>query len=133
MKKIRYPSVEDVEWFHGRILDLTGGERGNLAKGNLEFVLERLKDVGAGLGFEKAIVRKAAFLLYSLVTQHPFINGNKRTAFEVVEAFLELNGYVVTAKTDEIYRLLADLGAGKTSEKESEDWIAMNLAKKEPI
>jgi len=87
MKKIRYLSIEEAEWFHDRILELTGGERGDLAKANLEFVLERVKGVGEGLDREKAVVKKAAFLLHSLVTHHPFINGNKRTALEVVEAF----------------------------------------------
>jgi len=62
MKKIRYLSGEEVEWFHDRILELTGGERGDLAKANLEFVLERVKDVGEGLDRDKAIVKKAAFL-----------------------------------------------------------------------
>src|SRR5713101_275957 len=77
MKKIRYLSIDDVEWSHDRILELTGGERGDLAKANLEFALNRVKDVGEGLEREKAIVKKAAFLLYSLVIHHPFINGNK--------------------------------------------------------
>jgi death on curing protein len=130
MKKIRYLSVEEAEWFHDRILELTGGERGDLARANLEFALERVKDVGEGLDREKAVVKKAAFLLHSLVTHHPFINGNKRTAFEAVEAFLELNGYVLRAKTDEIYSLLSDLGSRKASERQAEDWIATNLARK---
>jgi len=130
MRKIRYLSVEEAEWFHDRILELTGGERGDLAKGNLEFVFERVKDVGEGLDVKIAIVKKAAFLVYSLVNHHPFINGNKRTEFEVVEAFLELNGYILRAKTDEIYGLLSDLGGGRASETEAEDWIATNLAKK---
>ena len=67
MKKIRYLSTDEVEWFHGRILDLSGGERGDLAKANLEFVLERVKAVGERLDREDAIVKKAAFLLYKLV------------------------------------------------------------------
>ena len=130
MKKTRYLSIDDVVWSHDRILELTGGERGDLARANLEFVLERVKDVGEGLKIDKAIVKKAAFLLYSLVSQHPFINGNERTAFEAVEAFLELNGYVLRAKTDEFYRLLSDLGAGKDYQTRAEDWIETNLAMK---
>jgi len=130
MKKIRYLSVAEAEWFHDRILELTGGERGDLAKANLEFVLERVKDIGEGLDREKAVVKKAAFLLRSLVFHHPFMNGNKRTAFEVMGAFLELNGYILGAKTDEIYALLTDMGAGKSSETQAEYWIAMNLGDK---
>ncbi len=130
MKKIRYLSSEEVEWFHDRILESTGGERGALAKANLEFVLDRVKHIGEGLDTEKAIVKKAAFLLHSLVIHHPFINGNKRTAFEVVEAFLELNGYILQAKTNETYSLLSDLGAGKVSPTQAEEWVATNLAKR---
>jgi death on curing protein len=133
MKKIRYPSVEDVEWYHNRILSLTGGEPGDLARANLEFALGRVKDVGEGLDHERAVVKKAAFLVHSLVTQHPFINGNKRTAFEVVETFLELNGYLLRADTEQIYLLLSDLGSGRASESEAEKWIARNLAKKPEI
>jgi death-on-curing protein len=130
MKRIRYLSVEEAEWSHNRILEVTGGERGDLARANLEFVLERVKDVGEGLETKKAIVKKAAFLLYSLVVHHPFINGNKRTAFEVVDAFLELNGYVLQTKTDDVYVILSDLGAGKASQTQVEDWIATNLAER---
>ena len=130
MKKLRYLSIDEVDWFHGRILELSGGERGDLAKANLEFVLERVKDVAEGLDRDKALVKKAAFLLYSLVAQHPFINGNKRTAFAVVESFLALNGCKFKAGTDESYRFLADIGMGNASELQVEEWIATNLAKK---
>jgi death on curing protein len=130
MKKIKYPSVEQAEWSHNRILEATGGERGDLAKANLEFVFERVKDIGEALERNEAVVKKAAFLLHSLVTQHPFINGNKRTAFEVVDAFLELNGYVLQAETDVVYGILSDLGAGKLSQAQVEDWIVTNLAER---
>ena len=130
MKKIRYLSVEEVGWFHGRILQVSGGEPEQLAKANLEFVLERVREVGEGLGGDEAIVKKAAFLLRSLIVQHPFINGNKRTAFEVADAFLELNGYRLRTATEEAYRFLADIGAGTASQSQTEEWIATNLAKK---
>jgi death-on-curing protein len=130
MWKIRYLSVEEAEWSHDRILDVTGGERGDLARANLEFIFERVKDIGEGLERNEAVVKKAAFLLYSLVTQHPFINGNKRTAFEVVDAFLELNGYALQAKTGEVYTILSDLGAGTASQTQVEGWIVTNLAER---
>ena len=63
MKKVKYLSIEDVEWAHERILEVTGGERGDLAKANLEFVLETVKDVGRDKDFEKSLVKKTAFLL----------------------------------------------------------------------
>jgi len=130
LKKIKYPSSEDVEWAHNRILDLTGGERGDLAKANLEFVLDRMKEIGERLGFHEAIVKKAAFLLHSLVTQHPFINGNKRTAFEALKVFVEPNGYIINASDDEIYTLLGLISKGQASLTQVEEWMETNLAKK---
>lgn len=76
------------------------------------------------------MVKKAAFLLHGLVTRHPFINGNKRTAFEVVETFLELSGHVLRATRDEAYAFLSDVASGKVSQEQAEDWIGTNLAKK---
>ncbi len=128
--KIRYLTVEEVDWFHDRILEFTGGEHGVIAKGNLEFVLDRVKDVGEGLDQKASIVKKAGFLLHSLVTQHPFVNGNKRTAFEVVDAFLRLNGFVLQTKTDQALTFLADTGSGLASVTRAEEWIATNLAEK---
>lgn len=130
MKKLRYLSIEDVEWAHERILEVTGGERGDLAKANLEFVLEAVKDIGRDLDFEKSIVRKAAFLLHSLVIRHPFVNGNKRTALEVADTFLELNDYSLRANTEQTVTMTSSIGSGEMSQTQAENWIAKNLVKK---
>ena len=130
MKKFRYLSIEDVEWAHERILDVTGGERGDLAKANLEFVLEAVKDVGRDISFEKSLVKKAAFLLHNLVTRHPFVNGNKRTAIEIAKTFLELNGFSLRARTEQTAIMVTRVGTGEISQAQVEEWIVMNLVKK---
>ena len=124
-----YPSVEQVERLHERVLDVTGGERGDLSRSNLEYVLDAVKEMGEELDVRNALTKKAAFLLYNLISQHPFVNGNKRTAFELVKLFLRLNGYEIRAKSREIYSILADIAAGKVSLNRAEEWIATNLAK----
>jgi len=124
-----YPSVEQVERLHERVLDVTGGERGDLSRSNLEYVLDAVKEMGEELDVRNALTKKAAFLLYNLISQHPFVNGNKRTAFELVKLFLRLNGYEIKAKSREIYSILADIAAGKVSLNRAEEWIATNLAK----
>ncbi|HZY47069.1 MAG TPA: type II toxin-antitoxin system death-on-curing family toxin [Candidatus Bathyarchaeia archaeon] len=129
MQKIKYLSSDRVEWVHGRILELTDGDRGDVSKGNLEFILAKVENVGERLDRDRAIVKKAAFLLYNLVTRHPFVNGNKRTALEVVQAFLELNGYTIQVKKDEAYMLLSDIAAGKALLSRVENWTITNLAK----
>ena len=91
-EEIRYPSIEQVLALYNSIVDVTGGERGTLSKSNLGYVLDTVRDVGERLPRRRAIVKKAAFLLYNVVVVHPFLNGNKRTAFGLMETFLGLNG-----------------------------------------
>ncbi len=95
----------------------------------MEYVLEAVREVGEELDDHYAIKKKAAFLLYNLISQHPFVNGNKRTAFELVKLFLRLNGYEIKPKSQETYSFLAGIAAGKISLCQAEDWIAINLAK----
>jgi hypothetical protein len=66
-RKLNYPTVDQVEQLHSRILDLTGGEHGSLSRSNLEYLLEAVKDVGRKLEPNQAIVKKAAYLLYNFV------------------------------------------------------------------
>ena len=89
-EEIRYPSIKQVERLYNKIISVTGGEHGYLSKANLEYLLDTVKDVGERLDREQAIVKKAAFLMYNIVVPHPFVNGNKRTAYELVRLFLRL-------------------------------------------
>ena len=129
--EIKYPTLEQVERLHNRILESTGGEPGHLSKSNLEYLLQSVKAIGEKLDRRKAIVKKSTFLLNNLVTLHPFINGNKRTALELVRLFVRLNGYDIKARSDEVYTLLAGLGGGKVTQTNLEKWIETNLAEAE--
>ncbi len=75
-----------------------------------------------------AITKKAAFLVYNIIVLHPFVNGNKRTAFELVRLFLQSNGYDVVASSEDEYQFLLDVASGRSSATDVERWIAMNLA-----
>ena len=55
MKGIRYPSLEQVERLHNRVLDVTGGEHGDLSRSNLEYVLEAVKQIGGNAGDRHAV------------------------------------------------------------------------------
>ena len=57
------------------------------------------------------------------------MNGNKRTAYELVRHFLASNGYAVKLETREAYRFLLEVAAGKVSESEVENWVATHLSK----
>lgn len=105
-----------------------GGSPGYLSKSNLEYLLDAIRDIGERLDRKHAIIKKASFLLFNVITLHPFLNGNKRTSYELARLFLRLNGYEITSKSGETYLFLLKIGAGKASADEVDRWIARNLA-----
>jgi death-on-curing protein len=107
---------------------MTGGEHGYISKPNLEYLLDTVKDVGERLHRKQAIAKKDAYLLYNVVVLHPFLNGNKRTAYELVKLFLQLNGFEIDSTPGEAYHLLLDIASGKVSAADVDRWVAINLA-----
>ncbi len=125
--EIRYPSVKQVERLCNQIIAMSGGELGYLSKSNLEYLLDTVKDVGERLRGKQALAKKAAFLLYNVIVLHPFVNGNKRTGYELVKLFLRLNGYEIDANPGEVYQFLLDVASGKVSASDVDKWVTMNL------
>ena len=60
---------------------------------------------------------------YGIARNHPFVDGNKRTAAVVSETFLVLNGYRLTATDAEVVVAFLALAAGEQSEEEMADWF----------
>jgi prophage maintenance system killer protein len=80
-------------------------------------LLDTVKDVGKRFRRKQALAKKAAFLLYNIIALHPLVNGNKRTAYELVKLFLR----------GEAYQVLLDVASGKLSAGDVDKWVAMNL------
>lgn len=99
-----YPTVDEVLTTHARLLKLFGGAPGLRDRGVLESALARPQ-----IGYYRDVVEQAAALLESLWQNHPFIDGNKRTAVVVVAAFLRVNGYVLELNDMEAYSSLMGL------------------------
>ena len=71
----------------------------------------------------------AASYGYGLARNHPFIDGNKRTAFVAVELFLMLNGFELKAGDVECVLTMLDVAAGKATEAEFADWLRRHIAR----
>lgn len=69
----------------------------------------------------------AASLGFGLARNHPFIDGNKRTAYVAVETFLILNGFDLTASDAECIVVMLDLAAGEISEDAFATWLRDNV------
>lgn len=76
-----------------------------------------------------ALAALAAAYAYGIVRNHPFVDGNKRTALVVSETFLMLNGYDLDASDAEVVVAFLALAAGELSENELADWFREYLSK----
>jgi death-on-curing protein len=68
----------------------------------------------------------AAAIGWGLVKNHPFVDGNKRTAFVVMAVFLKVNGIDLIAPEVEVVRVMLALAAGSLSEQQLRNWLADN-------
>jgi death-on-curing protein len=91
-----YPEIDDVLALHDMQLKLFGGAPGIRDMGQLESALFRPQT-----GYYKDIIEEAAALWESFMQNHPFIDGNKRTALNVTLLFLAVNGIECSASDDE--------------------------------
>ena len=70
---------------------------------------------------------KAAALGFSLIKNHPFVDGNKRIGHAAMETFLVLNGFELDATTDEQERLILGVAASAVGRKEFVAWVRSHL------
>jgi death on curing protein len=99
---MRYLSFAEVLYLHRRILESSsGGGAGIRDVPMLESALAQPKQTFGGSDLYPSLVEKAAALCFSIVNNHPFVDGNKRVAHAGMESFLLLNGAELQAGVDE--------------------------------
>ena len=99
-----YLTVAEVLAMHADQIDRYGGSHGVRDHGVLEAALYRPQT-----GYYADLIEEAAALWESLAQNHPFIDGNKRTAFSATYTFLAINGARLTADAQETYLFVAAL------------------------
>jgi death on curing protein len=111
-----------------------GGAAGVRDHGALNSALDRPKNVAAyEPGGDRDIPRLAAAYGYGIAKNHPFIDGNKRTALVVTETFLNLNGLDLTADDASCVGAMRALADGTMNEEQFGGWIRDNTAPAKPL
>ena len=93
-----FPSLVEVIAMHESLIDAFGGARGIRDEGALVSALMRPQ-----LGYYDTLIQEVAALMESLANNHPFVDGNKRVAFFVTDAFLRMNGHFIDCDGEEAY------------------------------
>lgn len=111
---------------HAEQLAEHGGGEGVRDPGALESAMARPRNL-AVYGEPDAAALAAAYA-FGIARNHPFVDGNKRTAAVVSETILVLNGYALSASDAELVVVFLALAAGELSEEELADWFRTHLA-----
>ena len=119
------PSV--IHAVHDEQLGEHGGAPGLRDAGLLESALARPMQLAA-YGQPDAAALAASYG-FGLAKNHPFIDGNKRTAFVAVELFLALNGWELNASDAECVMAMLQLAAGECTEEQFAQWVREHSAK----
>ena len=117
---------------HEEALMLHGGPEGVHDFGLLESALARPKHLFAYSEQDVSIARFAAAYAKGIGANHPFVDGNERTAFTVSLTFLKLNGQEVTATNEDRVLTFWSLAAGEVSEEQLALWFECNTAPADP-
>lgn len=106
-----YLTTIEVLAIHADQIERYGGSGGVRDPGLLEAALFRPQT-----GYYADLIEEAAALWESLAQNHPFIDGNKRTAFAVTYTFLAINGARISAEADATYTFISELYEARTFE-----------------
>ncbi len=118
--------TKDALVAHDLELASHGGSAGVRDLGLLESAMARARNIWAYADSMPALTALAAAYAFGISSNHPFVDGNKRTALVVSFAFLDVNGIEVTAAQEEAYLTILGLAAGEIAESELALWFAEN-------
>ena len=116
-------SLEGLIWMHTVAVEEFGGSNGIRDRGLLESALARPLASFGGKNLYDTPFKRAAALAESLVLNHGFVDGNKRTAMYAMAAWLEREGYVIEAERGALRDLALAIASHKFSMEEVSAWL----------
>ena len=120
---MRYLTVDEVSVLHSMIISTTGGSAGLRDRGALESAVAQPQMTFGGADLYVTIAQKAGALGHSLISNHPFIDGNKRVGHAAMEVMLLLTGHAIVATIDEQEKVILAVASGTMSREDFTAWI----------
>jgi death-on-curing protein len=124
---MRYLNLVEVIDLHRQIIEQSKGAMGIRDLGALESAIAQPRMTFAGADLYPTIVDKASALGFSIVMNHPFVDGNKRTGHAAMETFLILNGLEINAYVDEQERVILALASGELKRDMFTNWLQQSV------
>ena len=117
-------SVNEVEEIHKKLIEEFGGAHGIRDISNLESALARPFQTFEKKELHPNPINKAAALIESILINHPFIDGNKRTGYVLMRIFLINNGLDINASQEDKYNFVIDIASGEMKFEKIVKWLS---------
>ena len=114
---------QQVLTVHSRMIEMTGGTAGVREKSLLDSAFNAPFQTLGGKELYPALLLKAAVMCQSIISNHPFVYGNKRTGIHVMLIFLELNGIELQYFQNQLIELGLGVASGKISSDDILKWL----------
>ena len=122
--------IDVAFYLHNLLIDDFGGSKGVRDQGSLDGALNRPFATFDGQDLYPSVVEKAAALFESVIINHPFIDGNKRTAYALLEYLLiNQGGIKLAASFEDKYKMVIEASKGEMRFEEIKTWILANIKK----
>lgn len=130
MKNITFLSVDDVLLLHTDTVNTDGGSHGVRDHGLLDAAVAMPRQQFSGEFLHEDMAAMAAAYLFHIAQNHPFVDGNKRTAVMSALAFLQVNDIDRSPEQDELEAITRQVAAGKLTKDALTKWVRSRIAKK---
>ena len=127
MRHLTLNEVLDLYW---QVMEQSGGAVGIRDLNALESAVAQPRMTFGGEELYPTVVGKASALGFSLVMNHPFVDGNKRIGHAAMETFLVLNGFEINASVDEQERIILQLAASDLDRDEFTKWLHAHITER---
>jgi death-on-curing protein len=126
-KTIVRPSTETIIVIHTELINQIGGSHGIRDKNLLDMAVNSPFQTFGGNDLYITLIDKAAHLVFSLIKNHPFCDGNKRIGVTAMIIFLKSNGLEIDCSNDELAELGIGLADGTYDEVFAQKWIKNHI------
>jgi len=126
---MRTLTLNEIFHLHNQLIQTSGGDQGIRDIGGLESAIAQPRMTFDGEDLYPTIVEKAVALGFSIIKNHPFIDGNKRTGYAAMEVFLVLNGFEIDASVNEQETVILETASGEFNRGDLESWVNSHLMK----
>lgn len=128
MQTPEFLEIADIVDIHQILIEQFGGMTGIRDEGLLESALSQPKATFFGELLHPTLHEQAAAYLYHIAKNHPFLDGNKRTAYGAMEAFLRLNGYNLDLSNEEAYNMVMQVAQSEMTKEELSSFLEQHIS-----